>query len=52
MSDVLQPWWTEDAGTRCDVEDMAAVAARFGVRRKHVPHIAVYPRLRGHAGLL
>ena len=40
---ILQPWWTEDAGTRFDVEDLAAVAARFGVRRTDVPYMAVYP---------
>ena len=41
----FQPWWTEDAGTRCDDEDMAAVAAakRFGVRPRDVKYIVAYP---------
>ena len=41
----FQPWWTEDAGTRCDDEDMAAVAAakRFRVRPRDVKYIVAYP---------
>ena len=39
----FQPFWTEDDDTRFSDEDMAAVAARFGVVPKNARYIAVYP---------
>ena len=44
----FQPWWTEDEGTVPDgkglqEEEEAAVAAEFGIWRRHMRHMVAYP---------
>jgi len=39
----FQPFWTDVSHDRFNEDEMAAVAARFGVMPKHASYIAVYP---------
>ena len=39
----FQPFWTEDLHDRLGDDEMAAVAARFGVVSDNVKYISVYP---------
>ena len=39
----FQPFWTDESHDRFNDDEMAAVAARFGVVPKNARYIAVYP---------